>query len=165
MVWAGDGLVGAKTQFPWGTGPAGDAAAFPELYSGLATAGLTPCREPQVFRLASMAVIRSREIRRPMKTRQKYPCFSSNRSTMGSMIDSRKVRMADTAVGSQPGRSTNDTRPRFRPKRALSCPFLAMANQVPVMRDRLGIHCGPDTGLRKWVLGELDVCSSPLPWR
>ena len=40
-LWAGDGLVGAKTQFAWGTGPAGDGVASTEEYSGLAAAGLT----------------------------------------------------------------------------------------------------------------------------
>ena len=36
----------------------------------------------------------------PMLKRQKALCFSSNESTMESMIDSRKVRMVDTAVES-----------------------------------------------------------------
>ena len=79
----------------------------------------------------------------PVHKRQKVPCFASNRSSMESMIDSRNIHMVDTAVGSQPGRSTNDTRPRFRPKRALSCPSLPMAKGVPVMRNQLGIPCSP----------------------
>ena len=49
-LWARDGLVGARTEFACGTGPAGDAAAFPELYSGLVAADLALCRGPQVFR-------------------------------------------------------------------------------------------------------------------
>ena len=44
------GLVGSGTQFACGIGPAGDGEAFHEAYSGLATAGLTLCRAPQVFR-------------------------------------------------------------------------------------------------------------------
>ena len=38
----GDGLVGEKTLFACGTGPAGDGVACPEEYSGLAAAGVTP---------------------------------------------------------------------------------------------------------------------------
>ena len=104
-LWARDGLVGAKTQFPWGTGPAGDAAAFPELYSGLAAEGLTLCRGSQVFqrRVDSHSQPANRC---PMRKRQKSPCFSSNRSTMESMIGSGKIRMVDPAVASQSGRAT-----------------------------------------------------------
>ena len=47
---AGDGLVGEKTLFACGTGPAGDGVVCPEEYSGLAAVGLTPCRGSQVFR-------------------------------------------------------------------------------------------------------------------
>ena len=44
-LWSSHGLVGEKTLFACGTGPAGDGVACPEEYSGLAAAGLTLCRE------------------------------------------------------------------------------------------------------------------------
>ena len=49
-LWAIHGLVGSGTQFACGIGPAGDGETFPEVYSGLAAMGLTPCRAPQVLR-------------------------------------------------------------------------------------------------------------------
>ena len=44
-LWSRDLLVGAKKQFVCATGPASGGEAFPEVYSGLATADLTlwPC--------------------------------------------------------------------------------------------------------------------------
>ena len=55
----------------------------------------------------------------PMGKREKAPCLSSNRSTMGPMIDSKKIHAFDTAVELQSGRTTGNTRSRFRPKKAL----------------------------------------------
>ena len=147
-LWASHGLVGARTQFACGIGPAGDGETFPEVYSGLAAMGLTPCRAPQVLR--RRVGRHSQPVNpHPMRRREKAPCLSSNRSTMESMIDSGKIHMVDTAVESQPGRATNNTRSRSRPKRALNYPFLPMAKRVPVMRNRRGILCSPDTGFRK----------------
>ena len=104
-LWARDGLVGEKTLFACGTGPAGDGVAFPELYSGLAAEGLTLCRGSQVFQRRVGSHPQPGNTR-PMKTRQKSPCFSSNRSTIESVIDSRKIHIDDTAVASQSGRAT-----------------------------------------------------------
>ena len=87
------------------TGPTGDGEASPEEYSGLAAAGLTLCRGYQVFRPGYGSHSQPGNTR-PMKTRQKSPCFSSNRSTMESMIGSGKIRMVDPAVASQSGRAT-----------------------------------------------------------
>ena len=86
---------------------------------------------------------------RPMMKLEKIPCLSSNRSTMESMIDSGKIHMVDPAVESQPGRATNNTGSRSRPKRALNYPFLPITRRVPMMRNRRGILCSPDTGFRK----------------
>ena len=66
---------------------------------------------------------------RPMRKRERSLCFASNRSTMGSIIDFRKVHAVDTAVESQPGRATNNTRYPFRPKKALNRPFLPMTKR------------------------------------
>ena len=104
-LWSSHGLVGEKTLFACGAGPAGDGVACPEEYSGLAAPGLTPCREPQVFRLGYGSHSQPGNTR-PMKTRQKSPCFSSNRSTMESMIGSGKIHMVDPAVESQSGWAT-----------------------------------------------------------
>ena len=116
--------------------------------------GLTPCRAPQVLR--RRVGRHSQPVNpHPMRRREKAPCLSSNRSTMESMIDSGKIYLVDTAVESQPGRATNNTGSRSRPKRALSCPFLPMAKRVPVMRNRRGMLCSPDTGPGKRVLGRV----------
>ena len=56
---------------------------------------------------------------RPMGKREKAPCLSSNRSTMGPMVDSKKIHAFDIAVELQSGRTTDNNRSRFRLKRAL----------------------------------------------
>ena len=160
-----DGLVGARTQFAWGTGPACDGETFPEVYSGLAAMGLTPCRAPQVLR--RRVGRHSQPVNpHPMRRREKAPCLSSNRSTMESMIDSGKIHMVDTAVESQPGRATNNTGSRSRPKRALNYPFLAHNEEGSDDEESPWDTLQPRhrlRGSRCW--GDLDVCSSPLPRR
>ena len=71
---------------------------------------------------------------------------------MGPMIDSRKIHASDTAVESQSGRATGNTRSRFRPKRALSYPLVPITKKVSVMRNRCGYFAAPDTGLTNEVL-------------
>ena len=94
-----------------------------------------------------LAGIRSGKIPRPMRTQQKPLCFSSNRSTTESMIDSRKVHAwLDTANESQSRRATNNTISRFSPNRGVNYPFLPMAKKVPVIRNRRGIRCSTQHG-------------------
>ena len=92
---------------------------------------------------------------RPMRKRQRSLCFASNRSTMGSIIDFRKVHALDTAVESQSGRATNDTRSPFRPKKALNRPFLPMTKRVPVMGNRRGILCRARHRPQEVCVGEI----------
>ena len=96
-LWGRDGLVGTKTQFACGTGPEGYGVAVTDVYSELATAGLTQRGAPQVFR---------RRVRKhpqplnppPMRQRQESTRLTSNRSTMESMIDSKEAHVFDTEV-------------------------------------------------------------------
>ena len=81
--------------------------------------------------------------------------MSSNRSTMESMIDSGKSQVVDTAVESQPGRATNNTGSRSRPKKVLNYPFLPITGRVPVVRNRPGMLCSPGTGPGERVLGRV----------
>ena len=68
---------------------------------------------------------------RPMPERQESPCFAYNRSPMELRIGSGKIQMVDADLESQPGRSIEDTRPRFRPNGALSCPHICPWRRVP----------------------------------
>ena len=104
-LWTGDGLVGAKTRFPWVTGPAGDGVACHEEYSALATAGVTLCRGYQVFR-PEYGRYSQPGNPRPMPERQQSPRFSSNGSPLEPMIGSGKIHMVGADVGFQSGRAT-----------------------------------------------------------
>ena len=129
-LWTGDGLVGEKTLFACGTGRAGDGVACPEEYSGLAAASVTPWSCTPGIPDGIWKVSATANPRRRINDRRPRALRTTGRPWR-SMIDSRNIQMVDAAAESQPGRSMDDTRPRFRPNGALSCPHICPWRRVP----------------------------------
>ena len=151
-LWAGDGLVGEKTLFACGTGPAGDGVACPEEYSGLAAAGVTPWSCTPGIPDGIWKVSATANPRRCINYRRPRALRTTGRPWSRGLALGKFTWLALTSDSSPVG-PPNKNPSRFRPERGLSYPFLPLVKMVPVMRNRLGIPCSPDTGLRRWVFG------------